>query len=208
MKRTENEQINTPEYWDEQYRSERGQGKQRFDDERKNFVLNAIRDVAQYFPNNPDLPFLDAGCGSAELLNLVHAVFPMWKKHGLDFSPEVISFCQRYNPHINFVCADVCRTGFQTQSVYLVHCGECLEHTDDPQRAVAELARITAPKGNIVISVPLMMQNPSPEHIWEFSIEDVIGLTAPYGELRDFKIVAGGLSVMTSTKVPWDGMGK
>jgi len=200
MKRTENPQLNSPEYWDKQYQSEISSGKQRFDFERTVFVYNAIRDVQQYWPGQA-LAFLDAGCGSAELLNHVHAVFPTWKKYGLDFSPNVIDFCQQYNPHIEFKCRDVIATRYNDGQFYLTHCGETLEHVDDPERVVAELARITHPRGNLVISVPLMNQNPSPEHFWEFEIEDAFILTGQYGKVIDLKIVAGGLSLMWTTKI-------
>ena len=202
MKRTENPQINEPSYWDDQYRAEQGQGKQRFDYDRLDFVLNQMRDVGQYFPDYDGLSILDAGCGSAELLSHVHAVFPMWKKIGLDFSPAVIEFCRKYNPHFNFKCADVCETGFRDGTFYLVHCGETLEHVDDPEMAVAELARITSEKGNVVISVPFQDKNPSTEHVWEFTIPDVVALLEPYGDITDLRVVANGLSIMAGVKIP------
>jgi ubiquinone/menaquinone biosynthesis C-methylase UbiE len=202
MKRTENEQLNSPEYWDAEYRKEMGSGKARFDYDRLDFVLNQIRDVAQYFPDATGLTFLDAGCGSAELLNHVHAIFPMWKKSGLDFSPEVIKFCQKYNPQFSFRCADVCNTGYRDQEFFAVNCMETLEHVDDPEEAVSELARITRERGNLCVSVPFMEKNNSDEHVWLFTVDDVFNLLKPYGDIVDFKIAAGGLSICASCKIP------
>ena len=72
------------------------------------------------------------------------------------------------------VNADACALPFADASFDLVISSECIEHTLDPRRALAEIHRVTRPGGHFVITVP--------NQVWRFSA--TIGEVF---ELRPFK---------------------
>lgn len=200
MKRTENEQINTPEHWDAVYKAEQNSGKRRIDNERFEFLLGAISDRQQYDPG-ASMKLLDAGCGPAEMIGLVHAVFPHWEFCGVDISEFVVEQNRRWYPGLKFVTGSVNELSLCDNKFQVMNCQETLEHVDDPEGAVRELVRVCENKANLVLSVPFYGRNPSPEHVHEFSISDCIALTEKYGEVTDLRVVAGGLSIAWTTKV-------
>lgn len=203
MKRVIKENINTPKYWDGELKKEYLSTKRRFDDDRRDFLTGAMEDVWQYYPDYEQLNILDVGCAEGQALRSVHVLFPTWRKAGVDFCPESIMRCKDFDPNFEFWCQSVYDLPFEDNEFMVVHCGETLEHLDDPEAAVKELFRVVKPKGNLVLSVPFMDKNTSPEHIWEFDIQNCIDLTAPYGKIVNLKIAAGGISICWSTKKPW-----
>lgn len=52
----------------------------------------------------------------------------------------------------------------------VVLCNQVLEHCDDPRRAVAELRRVTAPRGRVLASTHgVMPYHPSPNDYWRWT---------------------------------------
>lgn len=49
---------------------------------------------------------------------------------------------------------DVCHLTFQDESFNLVVSSECIEHTVDPRRALAEMARVVKKNGTLILSSP------------------------------------------------------
>jgi ubiquinone/menaquinone biosynthesis C-methylase UbiE len=60
------------------------------------------------------------------------------------------------------VAADACAIPFETGSFDLVISSECIEHTLDPERAFAEIHRVTRPGGRLIVTVP--------NQIWHFAV--------------------------------------
>lgn len=202
MKRVNDTNINTVDHWNEVYLREYRSAKKRFDDDRRDFLYGAISDWWQYEPYTNGPRLLDVGCGEGQTLRSVHILFPSWQKFGVDISNAVIDQNRIEDPGFHYECASAYQLPYPEGHFAVIHCGETLEHLDDPTAAVNEMYRLLIPGGNLVLSVPLMHMNPSDEHVWEFTIEEAIALTARFGELRNLKIVAGGLSIMWSTKIP------
>lgn len=96
---------------------------------------------------------LDVGCGLGEMVafladELAHAHFT-----GVDFSPGAIESCRRRLPTHRWAVADVV-TDDLAGSYDAVVCSELLEHLDEPETALARIARSLKPGGTIVVTVP------------------------------------------------------
>jgi SAM-dependent methyltransferase len=72
---------------------------------------------------------------------------------GLDLADEAIRFCQEKGLG-KVEKGDVCAIPFPDSSFDLVLATDIIEHVDDDQRAVAEMKRVLAPGGSLLISVP------------------------------------------------------
>lgn len=201
MKRTNQTDINTEAHWNEVYLREYRSGKRRVDDDRRDFVYNAISNRLQFIPNIKNPSILDVGSGSGELLTHIHATFPFMHKVGVDHSNVAIRLGQQDNPGFEMHCASAYALPFEDNWFQSAVCMETLEHLEDPQYAVAELVRVTVPNGNLVLSVPFMDANPSDEHLYTFDISSALALTEKYGKVRDLRVLAGGLSICWNTQI-------
>jgi SAM-dependent methyltransferase len=111
---------------------------------RERVVRGLVRKYAR-----PDLPILDAGCGTG--LNLRH--LPAGSV-GLDINPRNVETVTRRLPHQQCVLGDVEAMPFADASFGTVVCTEVLEHVPDPRRALAEIRRVLMPGGVLIGSVP------------------------------------------------------
>lgn len=95
---------------------------------------------------------LDAGCGEgfviARLMNLGSDLAVT----GLDIDDEALEYARGLNKGVPFVKGSVYELQFDDGSFDVVILSEVLEHLEDPQRALAEVERVS--RGHVVISVP------------------------------------------------------
>lgn len=96
----------------------------------------------------PDGALLDAGCGEGFILQRLAAA----KLFGVDVEHEPLRFARALSGRANLARASVLALPFPEVSFPVVLCLEVLEHLPEPQRAVAELHRVSA--GHLVVSVP------------------------------------------------------
>jgi 2-polyprenyl-3-methyl-5-hydroxy-6-metoxy-1,4-benzoquinol methylase len=93
---------------------------------------------------------LDAGCGEGFGMRSVLA------RHGYSFgvdqSLEALRIAQHISPEKAFSAGDLLHLPFGNRSFDLIMCLEVLEHIERPQRALAELCRIS--NGWLLLSVP------------------------------------------------------
>ena len=72
---------------------------------------------------------------------------------GLDFSPDAIRHCE--DKGLGPVRqGDICALPFADSSFDLVLATDIIEHVDDDSRALSEIARVLAPDGAVLITVP------------------------------------------------------
>lgn len=94
---------------------------------------------------------LDAACGTGRhtrhLVDIGHDVI------GIDFAPEMLARAEANVPEASFVEADLHDIPAPDGSFDLVVCGLALAHVADLRGCVAELARVLALGGRLVISV-------------------------------------------------------
>lgn len=101
---------------------------------------------------------VEVGCGSAIDLCLLQSHVPSACAMGLDVSFPGLQVAQASAEHLqvplNLCQGDAFTIPLRSGSAGLVFSQGVLEHFDDPQRALAEQARVLAPGGVLVVSVP------------------------------------------------------
>ncbi|MGO9961396.1 MAG: class I SAM-dependent methyltransferase [Solirubrobacteraceae bacterium] len=101
----------------------------------------------------PDDRLLDVGCGSGAAVRaaaptVAHAV-------GVDLSPGMVDRAREFaraTPNIEFSVADSEALPFENSTFTALLCTTSFHHYPNPQRAVAEMARVLTPGGRIVIA--------------------------------------------------------
>jgi 2-polyprenyl-6-hydroxyphenyl methylase/3-demethylubiquinone-9 3-methyltransferase len=100
---------------------------------------------------------LDAGCGTGLFSKI--AVEAGARVTSVDVGPallaEVAKKCESER-----VVGSVTDLPFLDRTFEIVICTEVIEHTPDPRRAVAELARVLAPGGTLVLTTPNRVWHP------------------------------------------------
>ena len=109
------------------------------EDGRAKAVLSACRGARR---------ILDAGCGKGRYAALVKAFFPEADVHGTDISPEMLAAVPQ---GIQTQVASFQDMPYPDHSFDVVYCVEALEHAPNPATAVAELARLVRPGGQLII---------------------------------------------------------
>ena len=91
----------------------------------------------------PGQSVLDVGAGAGEDLRaLAELVSPGGRAVGVDSSPA--------SPEV--LLADACALPFDDDSFDACRCDRTLQHVADPQRALAEMVRVTRPGGVVLVS--------------------------------------------------------
>lgn len=119
---------------------------------------------------------LDAGCGvgwGAALLLDAGAR----SATGIDISSEAIADARAREPRASFAVGDLRALPLSDRRFDLITCFEAIEHVEDPQRALDELARMLAPGGVLLVSSPNPRVYPpgNPYHVREFAPEELYG---------------------------------
>lgn len=112
--------------------------------------------VIEFLDAGPGDMILDCGTGYGFYLRLVHDLTGA-TIIGLDPARERLTSARRRlhsRPRIGYVQGSATQLPFADGIFSHVICSEVLEHLGDDRAAVAELARILAPSGTLVVTVP------------------------------------------------------
>jgi SAM-dependent methyltransferase len=123
--------------------------------------------AAQFAPGRR---VLDAGCGIGYGSNML-AEAGAAEVHGVDIAEPVIEAAgQGAAPGVAFSAGDVAALDFGADSFDLVVCFEVIEHVEDSDAVLDELARVLAPGGLLLISSPNRDRYVpgNPHHRYEF----------------------------------------
>ncbi|MFO0550910.1 MAG: class I SAM-dependent methyltransferase [Polyangiaceae bacterium] len=97
------------------------------------------------------LDLLDIGAGGGHVL----AMFPKARRVALDVSNRYLEQARaRLGDEVTYVHAEIDRADFPPKSFDRIVCTEVLEHTEDPERILAAIARLLRPTGVAAITVP------------------------------------------------------
>lgn len=111
-----------------------------------------VKKIIQFLDATPNTRTLEVGVGAGNIL----AQIPGGQRAGLDLSPSLLAIARRRLPHAALYEGDA--EAFpelvRNQRFDRVFCSEVLEHVRHPERVVAEMRRVIAPNGVVVISVP------------------------------------------------------
>jgi ubiquinone/menaquinone biosynthesis C-methylase UbiE len=119
---------------------------------------------------------LDLGCGagygSFMLSEVADSVV------GIDISPDAIKHAQETykSSNLSFVVGDVAKLPFKNGEFTACVCFEVIEHIDNPDDLLKEVARILDPKGVFVVSTPnravKISSVPNPFHKKEYTVNE------------------------------------
>ena len=97
---------------------------------------------------------LEAGCGPGDLAAriLPEAGLVAENYVGTDVCPEQVRIAQAIHPQFQFRVASIYELPVEDKSIDLLIACEVLEHLDEPEKALREIARVC--RGNVLLSVP------------------------------------------------------
>jgi SAM-dependent methyltransferase len=95
---------------------------------------------------------LDAGCGEGFVADILQTAMPMAKITGFDVLENSVALARRRNPRGMFTVGDIYAIDQPDNSFDVVYSFEVLEHLHEPDKALAELARVASKY--VVLSVP------------------------------------------------------
>ncbi len=127
---------------------------------------------------------LDVGCGVGYGTSLLGK--PSRVVFGVDVAQEAVTVAKaRYaGGCVNFVQANGERLPFRDRVFDGVTCFEAIEHFEDPERHVTEVARVLKLGGAYVLSTPRLGMGGAPElnpyHRHEFGADDLLALLRPH----------------------------
>ena len=96
---------------------------------------------------------LDAACGEGYGTALLGAAGAR-SATGVDVDEPIVAHARARHPGPEFVVADVRKLPFADGCFDLVVCFETIEHVADPERVLAELGRVMAEDGVLLVSTP------------------------------------------------------
>lgn len=130
-----------------------------------------------------DKEVLDAGCGFGYGTHIL-AEAGARRAVGLDIDqcPLAEAECRHGDVVDSFVRGDVRNLPFEDGSFDLVACFETIEHLEDPERALAQFARVLAPAGVLAISSPNPDVYPAgnPHHHHEYRPQELAAALGEY----------------------------
>jgi len=110
-----------------------------------------IQAIVNLVGAEPGDRILEVGCGAGHILNRIGA----GELHGVDLSDFMLQKAQaRLAGRVKLRKANAENLPFEPGSFGKVICSEVLEHVPEPRKVLAEIARVLAPGGIAVVSVP------------------------------------------------------
>ena len=166
MKLIGNEQINSKIYWNYIYTTP-ARAKEYWERTYRFFtLLEFVKDGER---------FIDLGCGvgvPAQLIREKRKDCEIW---GVDISDEVINNNKKSDPKSKWFQGYVGGLDFLPLNYFdIVFAGEVIEHLDTPSFLFSDAYKILKEGGKLIITTPIENHISSPEHIWEFTKEDII----------------------------------
>jgi SAM-dependent methyltransferase len=111
----------------------------------------AVIDVLLNRAGPPSPPrILDAGCGTGRNLETLAR---LGEAEGIDPSPQAVDFCRDRGIR-GVQVADATALPFEDGRFGLISATDVVEHIEDDRRALAEMRRVSAPGGALLLTVP------------------------------------------------------
>ena len=104
--------------------------------------------ILEYFGDLTGKRVLDAGCGKGRFARVLRERHPGAEIWGLDLAEAMLRFAP---PDIRACAGSLTELPFRDGAFDAAYATESLEHAVDIERAVAELCRVVAPGGRIVV---------------------------------------------------------
>ncbi len=136
-----------------------GTGNPRFDPVRSTSlqrwreILRALGELRGSVTDPAQLTAVDAGCGLGGFLHHLAAAQPAPRRIGVELSPEAVRYA-RETLQLDVLEAPVEALPLPDHSVDVLSLWHVLEHSPDPQRALAEAHRVLRPDGVLAVELP------------------------------------------------------
>ena len=158
--------LNTPEYWDNQYKFEHQKGlDQRTDMERFVMITDAINDGESV---------CDFGCGLGHFLIHLNKVKPNCILYGVDISEYALGVCKTQLPAAYFNTELETSTSCMPKFDVITN-QHVIEHTDYPEKMIQLMQNHLKKEGLLILVVPIN-DDEWIEHQKIYQISDVINL--------------------------------
>lgn len=159
--------INTPEYWDNQYKFEHQQNiDQRTDLDRFIMITDSIKDGDSV---------CDFGCGLGHFLIHLSKVKPNCKLYGVDISEYALGVCKTQLPKSGLATDITSFFGMHTIKFDVIVQQHVIEHTDYPEKMIQLMKNHLTENGLLILVVPIN-DDEWIEHQKIYKINDVIEL--------------------------------
>jgi ubiquinone/menaquinone biosynthesis C-methylase UbiE len=113
------------------------------------------RTVLKLLPDLSGKTVLEVGCGRGDFACLLGQKHPEAKIVGADFATTAIDYARAKLPNdsnVSFTVADAQNLPFSDGAFDFVISCECLEHVEDPQRVMSNIARCLRSGGEFVVT--------------------------------------------------------
>jgi SAM-dependent methyltransferase len=154
---------------------------------RNDLIAWALR---SHFPNAASL--LEVGCGTGFVLLALHTRYPGLRVCGGELSPAGIEVARTRLPKVPIFQLDARHLPFESE-FDVVAAFDVLEHIEDDERVLSEMARATTARGGVLVAVP--------QHPWLWgTVDDFSGHLRRYTR-RELvtKLERAGLRVVHMT---------
>jgi SAM-dependent methyltransferase len=96
-------------------------------------------------------PVIDIGCGDGLFASLAFSTPP---DAGLDPDPGILLECRNRRSHRMVMCAEAARMPFAEGSINTAVANSVLEHIEDIDAALSQIAYVLAPSGRLLVTAP------------------------------------------------------
>ena len=137
--------------------------------------------------------YLEVGCGTGFVLQMLHKLFPKWSVFATEAQPEGIQFAKkRVSESVIFFQMNACAIPFKNE-FDVIGAFDVIEHISDDVTAIEQIYEALKPNGVFVVSVP--------QHMFLWSQYDEIGCHfRRYSALEiENKLKDAGFNVIAST---------
>ena len=178
--------LNTPEYWDHVYKKEWESGVTLSDAYSRDYgpIHDAIIDL---IPDGSHV--IDVACGPGLLCRKIKQRVARTRVLGVDFSEYMISRNQELDSTlgVEYLHLDIRYSLSQLGRAWdVVTMCEILEHLEEPEQVVASAVDLLKPGGRLVLTCPHENEIPDPEHVRTWGHDELFHLLAPYSSTISF----------------------
>ena len=168
------------------------------------FYTKLLNQISNFYDRDDDFTVLDIGCGIGVLSAIISQNFPNASITGFDISGEAVKYAKLLLPSTNFYIGDIYSLPHCKESFDMVVCLEVLEHLNQPETIVDNIAKIC--RKYVIFSIPnnwkfraanvirfkyLERKGNTPGHKNEWTKEEFSSLISLRFKIKDISAIAG-----------------
>jgi len=149
------------------------------------FVQARYQQVVDLIPKTKNQKILDIGCGDGVLLSLIYQKTNS-KITGIDSDKDSLKSAKlifrQMKISAKFIRASAYQLPFKVNQFDIVIAAEIIEHLNNPNKLLSEMARVIKPDGKAIITTPIKLTTVPEDkmHVQEFTKNDFKNLLNQY----------------------------